>query len=181
MPGRRVRWGRAFLLFAALWVPAVALFFYDDVLRGRAEGLALHERLEGERRVERRESWFSDCLVRNGVDAFRFMAKYRDECEREAQRECSSDLWCAKSLFVENCYRSKVPACGWTPTSPGASVDFEDANGQIRTEALLWYWNSSFSAPLKQALLVAVLPLILLPIVPALVTRAWRWLVPDHR
>lgn len=168
---------RAWLLFAAVWLPLVAAYSWPRVEQGWYESNRVREEIN--RSI--RETKFQDCARANGVDWFQHLQRYKYECESEAQRNCDGSLLCATDLLTSGCLKRKVSGCeglAWLVAGDGSDLGLSDKDFREKEDRdrLAFYLDRTFSYPLYAAVAWAVGPLLLLAVLPRVVRILWKWL-----
>jgi hypothetical protein len=168
---------RAWLLFTALWIFGSTAWYKSEV------EYSFIEAIEAKRKVDSRErdQQFQSCLMKNGLNWPALESTYKSECFAEAQAQCQGTWWCDVEGWGNFCIRAKATQCQDIGTlvegdgSPQLYPSLSYSTNQ-RIKKATFYWNSGFSVPLKNALLLLLIPPVLLLVWPSVFRRVWVWL-----
>ncbi len=168
---------RAWLLFAAIWLPLITFYWWPRVEHSWYESNRVRERINRAARDQR----FQECAKSVGVNWLLHVQRYKFECQNEAQRICGGDRLCATALLTDGCLKSKVRGCeglALLVAGDGSDPELSDHEFRVREERerLIFYFGRTFSNTLYESLAWAMGPLVALPLIPGAVRRLWRWL-----
>jgi len=168
---------RAWLLFAAVWLPLVAVYSWPRIDYSWYESNRVRE--EVNRSI--RETKFQDCARSNGVNWFQHVQRHKYECEAQALEACGGSWWCAKDMLTDGCLKTKVAGC----ESLAALVAGDGSDTTLDDKAFRkkearhrfdFYFDRTFSYTLYYAIAWATAPLLLLAFIPRILRTLWKWL-----
>ena len=168
---------RAWLLFAAVWLPLVAVYFWPRIDYSWYES----NRVRQEINKSVREVKFQDCVRDKQIDWPQIVQRWKYECESQAINSCGGSLMCATEMLTDGCLKSKANGCdhlAWLVAGDGSETGLDDKafKDKESRERITFYFERSFSHTLYLALAWALVPLVLPIVLPKPAKSVWRWL-----
>jgi len=165
---------RAWALFTVVWVATILTYFWNDMALRYGASFSAKAAID----LRAQEAQFSDCLSRTNTTWSSLKTQYGEECRTYARAECMGSLWCAEDRLADLCVKGKSPECrNIYVVSTDQLKDFDPAAARRRDvfEHLKFYLGSSFSEPLKIAVLLMLSVPIALAVLPSIGRAVWKW------
>jgi hypothetical protein len=165
---------RAWALFTVVWVATTAAYYWNDI--ALRYGASFSTKAEIDLRAQ--EARFTDCLNRTNTTWFSLRAQYGEECRTYAREECKGSLLCAEDWLADLCLKGKSPECRsiyFVSTEQLKDFDPSATRRKEMLEHLKFYLGSSFSEPLKIAVLLMLSVPIALAVLPSIERTVWKW------
>lgn len=173
----RINWLRAWSIVTLAWVAGIVFVYATPVQYQYSE--ALVAKRESDRSIINAK--FNRCLEQQGTNWSRVSDQYKSECFKQTQEACGGAMWCDSEYWRDLCIKSKVEACrniggivegdAFEPLLAGLSWEQDN-----HLKKWWFYFNSTFSQPLVEAVSLAIGVPILLAVAPPAFRRLWEWL-----
>jgi hypothetical protein len=169
---------RAWLLFTLLWLAAGVAWYWTAVSHSLIA--ARTQKIKNDE--EARERQFLLCLEKNKLSYSALKAEHGAVCLSQGNEQCRNNFWwCSPEYWQEQCIKERSgPCASWANVVGGDGsprlYDGWSYNADERAKFSLFYWESGFSEPLREALLFLLFPPAVFAFAPAVFRRLRLWL-----